>query len=334
MEVDKSNFRQVILDSIKQFDADLDFFNQFQLRRRSFDKIIFCGMGGSALVGNIVLFFEENGYKSLIPKLPLIVHRSYSLPSYADQNSLIICSSYSGQTEETISAYQKAKENDLEVACLTCGGQLAQLCEQNKTPWVKILSTLQPRASLGYQLSAIIKILMAYGLLDQSAKNELPGLSKIIFPAQIENEAKNLCVNLRNKTPIIYSSKENQVLAQIWKIKFNENTKIPAFWNYFPELNHNEMVGWTSTFGHFHFLFLLDDSDLPRIKQRMKITAELLAQKGLSVDFIKISGGTIPEKLFRAIVFGDWLSFHLAIFYGIDPNPVEMVEEFKKKLKE
>jgi len=279
-------------------------------------------------------FFKKNSFSSLIPKLPVLVHRSYFLPPEADQNSLIILSSYSGQTEETISAYQKAKDEDMEIAGLTCGGQLAELFQKNKNPWVKILPTLQPRASLGYQLSALVKIFMAYGLLNQSAGNELTDLSKKIIPAQIENDAKLFCVKLRNNTPIIYCSDKNQALARIWKIKFNENTKIAAFWNVFPELNHNEMVGWTNAFGPFHFLFLQDENDLPQIQKRMKLTAQLLRQKGLTVDFIQLAGDSAPEKLFRGIVYGDWLSYHLAIFYGIDPNPVEMVEEFKRRLIE
>ncbi len=334
MEVDKSNFRQVILDSIKQFDVELDFFNQFQLRRRSFNKVILCGMGGSAIIGNVLFHFKSRKYSPLAIKLPIYIHRSYFLPPEADENALIICISYSGETEEPISAYQKAKEKDLEVAAICCGGLLAQLCTQNKSPWVKILPTLEPRMSLGYQLSALIKIFLAYGLLDQSAKNEIIDLSKKIIPAQIEIEAKNYCARLRNKIPIIYSSDENQALARIWKIMFNENTKIPSFWNIIPELNHNEMAGWTNAFGPFHIIFLQDDEDLTQIKKRMSMTADLLNQKGLSTDFIKLTGDNVLEKLLRGIVFGNWLSYHMALFYGTDPNPIEIIEQLKKMLKD
>lgn len=332
MEVDKSNLRRVILDSIKQFDVDLEFFNQLELKRRSFNKVVLCGMGGSALIGDILSYLKNNNYSPLIVKLPVYIHRSYGLSNETDQNALIICISYSGNTEEPLSAYDKAKQDNLEIAAITSGGKLAELCQQNKTPWVKIPSGLEPRMSLGYQLSALVKIFMAYGLLAASAHNELVGLSKKIIPLEFENESKVLCQKLNRKIPIIYSSDKNLALARIWKIKFNENTKIPAFFNIFPELNHNEMVGWTNPSGPFHFLFLEDADDLTQVQKRMKLTSELLKQKGLPVDFIKLSGDNALEKLFSGIALGDWLSYHLALFYGIDPTPVEMVEEFKKRL--
>jgi len=334
MEVDKSNFRETILNSIKQFDADLEFFNQFDLRRRSFNKVVLCGMGGSALVGDLFEYFKQHNYLSLIVNLPIFIHRAYDLPPNADANTLIICISYSGDTEETLSSFEKAKQDNLEIAAIASGGKLVNLCQKNKTPWIKIPTGLQPRASIGYQLSALIKILMAYGLLNAAAGNELAGLSKKIIPSQIEYEAKILCPALNRQIPIIYSSDKNQVIARIWKIKFNECTKIPAFWNSFPELNHNEMVGWTNAHGPFHFIFLQDDEDLLQIQKRMKLTAELLKQHGLPVDFIKLAGDNALEKLFFGITFGDWFSYHLAIFYGIDPTPVEIVEEFKKRLNE
>lgn len=332
MEVDKSNLRGIIINSVKQLDSDLEFFNQLEIKRRPFDKIMLCGMGGSALVGDILEYFKMHDYSPLIANLPIQIHRNYDLLSGIEEKTLIICSSYSGDTEETLSAYNRAKQEGLEIAALTSGGKLAEFCRRDKTPWIKIPTTLQPRLSLGYQLSAVVKIFMAYGLLAAASGNALTDLSKKIIPSQLELEAKTFCPKLSHKIPIIYASDKNYALARIWKIKFNENTKIPAFWNVFPELNHNEMVGWTNTFGPFHFFFLQDDTDLPQIHKRMKLTAELLKQRDFSVDLIRLSGADVLEKLFWGMVFGDWISYHLALFYGTDPNPVEMVEEFKKKL--
>ena len=333
MEGDKSNLRLIILNSIKQLASEPDFFNQLCLARRSFDKIILCGMGGSALVGDLFDYLKEQKYLPLSLSIPLITHRSYELPPDVNQHSLIICVSYSGQTEETISAYQSAKKQNLEVAAITYGGKLADFCKQNNTPWIKIpQDKMPPRFSLGYQLIALTKIFMAYGLLASSAKDEAVSLANSIDPSLVENDATTLCSRLVNKIPVIYSSKDNELIARLWKIQFNENAKVPAFYNYFPELNHNEMVGWTRSLGPFSFLFLQDDNDSPEIKKRMQLTAKLLQAKNLPVEFVKISGLTSLEKLFRSLVFGDWLSYHLALFYGIDPYPVEMVEEFKKLL--
>ena len=191
---------------------------------------------------------------------------------------------------------------------------------------------MPPRFSLGYQLIALTKIFMAYGLLASSAKDEAVLLAGSLDPSLMENDARALCSKLVHKIPVIYSSSGNELIARLWKIQFNENAKVPAFYNSFPELNHNEMVGWTKSLGPFSFLFLQDENDSPEIKKRMQLTAKLLQEKNLSVEFIKINGLTPLEKLFRSLILGDWLSYHLALFYGIDPYPVEMVEEFKKLL--
>lgn len=335
MEVDKYNLRAVILNSVKQVSAPLSFFNELNLARRSFNKVLVCGVGGSALMGDFLSFFQATGFAPLSPALPIITHRSYDLPADADQKTLVICVSYSGQTEEALSAFSKAKDANLEVAGITCGGQLAELLQKYKTPWIKIpQDNIPPRTSLGYQLAAMVKLLMAYGLLDLSAQNALHALQEKIIPLNLENQAKILCAKLVHKIPVIYSSQDNRVLARLWKICLNENTKVPAFYNFFPELNHNEMVGWTKNLGSFHLLFLRDKDDLPRIKKRMSLTAELLGKQHLPVDFVDIQGENSLEKIFWALIFGDWLSYHLALFYGIDPTPVDMVENLKQRLKE
>lgn len=335
MEVDKSNLRSVILNFANQLNADPDFFNQLCLTRRPFSKIIICGMGGSALAGNFFQYFEERRFAPLLLPIPLKIHRSYSLPPEADDNSLIICVSYSGDTEETISSYQEAKKQNLETACITYGGQLSQLCQQDKTPWIKLPQTkIPPRFSLGYQLAAFVKLFMAYGLLNSSAKNVIASVPEKINPQEMEGPMKLLCAKIANKIPIIYSSNENRILARLWKIQLNENSKVPAFFNSFPELDHNEVVGWTKHLGPFFFLFLYDEDDLPDIQKRMKITDQLIRGRGLNSEFIKLAGQNPLEKIFYAEILGSWLSYHLAIFYGIDPAPVEMVEELKKLLRD
>ncbi|MBU3901604.1 bifunctional phosphoglucose/phosphomannose isomerase [Patescibacteria group bacterium] len=335
MEVDKSNLRSVILNSVSQVNAPLTFFNELHLARRPFNKILICGMGGSALMGDFFSYFQDTGFAPLAPSIPIFTHRSYDLPGSTDQNTLVICVSYSGQTEETLSAFNKAKESHFEVAGITGNGQLAELFQKYKTPWVKIpQNNIPPRTSLGYQLAAMVKILMAYGLLNSSAQSALASLPEKIIPMDFENQARILCAKLNHKIPVIYSSQDNRVLAQLWKICLNENAKIPAFYNFFPELNHNEMVGWTKDLGSFCLLFLRDQNDLPRIKKRMTLTAELLQKQHLSVESIEVAGRDALEKIFWATAFGNWLSYHLALFYGIDPTPVEMVEELKKRLRE
>lgn len=328
---DKYNFREVILSFPDQLRIDLTFLNQLQLQRRSFKKILICGMGGSGLMDD---FFQHlKDFAPLKLPIPFEAHNSYLLPTDADHETLIIVISYSGNTEETISSFEEAQKQNLEIAGLTSGGKLGELFEKNKKPWIKIPANIQPRLSLGFQLNGLIKILMAYGLLAPFAQHEINALAEKLNPAELENQAKELCQKITHKIPVIYASQNNEIMAKLWKIEFNENSKIPAFYNIFPELNHNEMVGWTKNLGPFVLLILNDSDDLPEIKNRMRITAQLLKERQLPVEFIDITGYRAPEKLFNALILGNWLSYHLALFYGQDPTPVEMVEEFKKLIK-
>lgn len=332
-EIDKSNLRRVILNSAAQLRTDLKFSNQLFLKRRRFDKVIFCGMGGSALAGDLLAGLKLKKAAEFSISVPAWTHRSYGLPQDCNENTLLICISYSGNTEETISVLDEAKNKGIEIAGIASGGKLEDLFERNKTPWVKIPSGLPPRCALGYQFSALVKILVGYGIIFQSSQEKLRLLGGQIDPASIENEAKIFCQKLNHKIPIIYSSEENKILARITKIKFNENSKIPAFWNSLPEMNHNEMVGWTKNLGPFSFIFLKDETDLPRIQKRMEFTARLIRKTGLPVDFVEMKGHDALERMFWMLAFGDWVSYHLALFYGIDPFPVEIVEEFKRQLE-
>lgn len=333
MDSDKSNFRQIILDFPKQLSQPLEFFNQIYLKRRHFDKIILAGLGGSALGGDLLYLLKNKKYPELRLSLPIFIHRSYELPPDCDEQTLLICVSYSGNTEETISVFEKARENNIEIAGLCSGGTLAESFLKNQIPWVKIPSGLPPRCALGWQMSGLAKILVGYGLLAQSFLDKLEFLAKSLDASELENEARLLCPKIAQKIPVIYSSEENKALARIMKIKFNENAKTPAFFNSFPELNHNEMAGWTKNFSPFTFLFLKDSDDLPRVQKRMNLTAQILADLGLKSETIEIKGSEPLEKIFKNLIFGDWLSYHLALFYGVDPTPVELVEELKKRMK-
>lgn len=333
MEPNKHNLRETISETPSQLEYEPDFFNQLLLRRQSFNKVIICGLGGSALLGDFLIFFKEKKMASLAPSIPVIVHRSYGLPVSVDENSLIICISYSGNTEETISAFEAAKEKGLEIAGIACGGKLADLCQENKCPWVKLPdSPMPPRYSTGYQLRALIKILMAYGLLTNPPHAEFKALAEKISPRTIENEAKLKAAKLLHKIPVVYASGINHILAYLWKIDFNENAKVPSFYNSFPELNHNEINGWSENAGGFYFLMLQDPEDHPRIIKRMEITAQLMKDSGMNGEMIKIQGDNALEKLFWVSIYGHFLAYHLSLIRGVDPFPVPIVDELKKRL--
>ena len=332
MNIDKSNMKKVITDFPKQFADGLDVAKDVMVRpaHHDFNQLIFCGMGGSALPAEILKIL--GGFYEW--PMAIKIHKGYGLPARISPKALVFAISYSGNTEETISSYEEAKKRNLTIIGITTGGKLAELCERNKTPLVKIPKTgIQPRSALGYQFAALIKVLSNSGIIE-SLNKKILALSKNLKPKKLEKLGKNLAKKIKGKIPIIYASDKYKALAQIWKINFNENSKSPAFWNYFPELNHNEMEGMAYATTPFHVLILKDENDHPRIKQRMDVTAELLKNKGLGVDIIKIpKEKNLLTKIFSNILLSLWTSYYLALEYETDPTPVKTVEEFKKKLK-
>jgi glucose/mannose-6-phosphate isomerase len=150
--------------------------------------------------------------------------------------------------------------------------------------------------------------------------------------AALEERGKELAKKLVGKTPVIYTTAKYKSVAMVWKIKFNENAKTPAFWNFFPELNHNEMVGWTLPQGKFFVFMLKDAGTHPQNLKRIDITAELLRKQGVEVEILDMEGGSVYSRVFTNIALGDFTSYYLALEYGQDPTPVAMVEDLKKML--
>ena len=329
-KIDKSNMRKIILDFPKQFRVGFESAKNVKVPG-NFDKVLICGMGGSALPADILKMWLS-AYKIA---LPLEVRRNYGLPHRIDNKYLIICISYSGNTEETLYAFKEALRKKLPLAAITTGGKLAKLCQKYKIPSAVIPAGFQPRMALGFQFTALMKILSNCKIVENNLE-DIPTLEKNLEPKKLENQGKKLAKKLKNKIPIIYTSDKLKSLARIWKIKFNENSKTPAFYNYFPELNHNEMIGYEGQPAlntNQRVIILRDPADYPRNLKRMKLTAEILKKKGVGVDIVELKGKDILYKIFSNILLGDWASYYLALEYGIDPTPVKINEEFKKKMK-
>ncbi len=240
---------------------------------------------------------------------------------------MIIVNSYSGNTEESISAFKEALKKKLSLAVITSGGKLEKLCIKNKIPMAIIPKGFQPRMALGFQFSALAKILINCKILKDKTK-EILSLEKSLNPRILRNKGQKIAERIKG-IPVIYASYPMKNLAKIWKINFNENSKRPSFFNFFPELNHNEMVGFEKAKSIFH-LIILKDEDL-RIAKRMRLTSKILKVK---TDFIELKGKTVLEKIFSNILLSDWVSFYFAKKEGIDPIPVNIIiEKFKKMLK-
>src|SRR3989344_258734 len=342
--IDKSNMRQVILDFPKQFQGGVEAARKIDLSKyqnlRS--PIVICGMGGSASVGDLLKVWLRHEYLG-VSQFEVLIYRDYHFPKLERKEGvwepLIVAISYSGNTEEALSAYEQAQKRQLPLVSMATGGKLKKFALRDGTPFIQIPKTgIQPRSSLGYQFGALVALLEKLGVFSHET-NKVFELEHALMPERLEEAAKKIARTLADSIPLIYASAAWRELAHIVKIKFNEHAKTPAFWNYFPELNHNEMTGFATQnqkrktkYQKFHVLILEDAGDHPRTKKRMRLTAKLLAKKGIRSTLIPIKGKTILQKIFTILLLGDWIAYYTAILRGVDPTPVTMVEESKRFL--
>lgn len=333
--LDKENLRQIIIDSAKQFSDGMNLAKDIKIEGK-FKSLEISGMGGSSLPANILRIYLSSLYaknRTDKKRFGIFQNRFYTLPHEAYDNCLNFFASYSGNTEETIASLKEAIRHKLPSIGFATGGELVELCKKNNVPCVILPAGIQPRYATGYFFAAMFQVLVNSGMVEDKT-NELVRLSaKLALDIKkFENQGKKLAKKLAGKTPIIYSSPRYKSIAMIWKIKFNENAKTPAFYNFFPELNHNEMVGFTLPQGKFHIITLLDKQDHPQDIKRMQITAKLLRKKGIETTIIEMEDSNIFNTIFTTLLLGDWTSYYLALEYGQDPTPVDMVEDLKKQL--
>ena len=302
------------------------------------NKVIILGMGGSAIGGEIVrhLALSET-------EVPVWVHRDYSLPSFVDEDTLVIASSYSGNTEETLSAFTESLKTPAKKLVLTTGGKLKSLADKGDIPVFTIDYRAPPRAAFPHGFVPLVGIFQKLGLLrDKSAdlREALDILNKLLREYAetvplVSNQAKRLATNLQGRIAIIYGAGILSGVAQRWKTQLNENSKTWAFFEVFPELNHNAVVGYEfpPEVKERIFVLLLRSSLLhPRILLRYEATAKLLAKAGVNYEFVEAVGQTAMAQVLSLVLLGDYLSFYLAMLNEIDPTPVDSIDLVKDYL--
>lgn len=333
---DPEDMKTIISDSPAQFRAGLAAAAQVKIPGEPFRCVQGAGMGGSAMAFDLIR-------DARLSRVPIHVHRNYDLPPRLKaKKPLVIASSFSGDTEETLSAYEAARAQKLPLLGIATGGELAGRCKKHRREGVRFVRipaepvSMQPRSATGYMFGIVTRVLDRHGLAVKEAVEAVESLAEPLekFMETAHKQAERLLPGLRQGTPVIYASERYASVARIFKIKINENAKTPAFWNVFAELNHNEMVGWTQRRGPFHIVFLRDGQEDPRIVKRMDLTRELLCEHGVPSAVVEITGQTLLEKLFCTLLVADWASYELALALGVDPTPVEMVEDFKGRLKD
>jgi len=317
--------KDAIVGFAEQFAYQPKIENKGRLKKHK--NFVVLGMGGSHLAADIVQAYN--------PHLPLVIHSDYGLPALdlkTLRQSLIIACSYSGNTEEVLAGFENARKQKLPLAVIAVGGKLLELAKKHRFPYIQLPNTgIQPRSALGFSFMALMALMNEKKVLIEAKK-----LVKSLSPRKFEKKGKILAQEMRGTIPVVYSSFLNRAIAYNWKIKFNENTKIPAFCNVIPEMNHNEMTGFDTIpttkklSQNIFFLFLTDSADHPRNTKRMKISEKLYKERGIKARQVVLSGKTSLEKIFSSLLLADWTSLFLAEYYGVESEKVPMVEDFKK----
>jgi glucose/mannose-6-phosphate isomerase len=299
-------------------------------------NVVFAGMGGSALSAEFVHIF---------PKLtvPYVIAKGYSVPAFVDEHSLVVCASYSGNTEETLSALEEAEKKGAKIAVIAHGGKLLEQARANNYALAELPECPQPRTATLYGYRAIVELLVAAKAVEASIITELESIVDSLEQAVAEwaatvptsdNLAKQLAQQLVGKTPIIYGGAVTYPAAYKWKISVNENAKNTAWCNQLPEFNHNEFIGWSShpVEKPFAVVDLISSYEHERVLKRFEVTDRLLSGMRPKAIRVEAKGSSVLEHMLYLVLLGDFATTYLALLNGVNPTPVELVEKFKKEL--
>ncbi len=337
---DRSEFRQLLIDFPKQVEDAVRIGKKFSPpnKRLHINNIVVSGLGGSAIGGDLL-----RSYLAGEITIPFVVNRHYCLPEFVDGRTLVVISSYSGNTEETIAAHADAKKRKARVLCISSNGETAQMAKKFKQPLITIPKGYPPRAALGY---SFFPMLMAFTKMKLIKPREadiketismLKKKSKEYGALSDKNPAFRLAKQLFMKLPIIYTAAERfDVVNLRWRGQIAENAKQLAFGHVLPEMNHNELVGWKVLRRMMEedmvVLFLRDKFDHERVQLRMNITKDIVNQYASKVIEVHSEGKSLLTRMFSLIYLGDWVSYYLAILNGVDPTPVKVIDYLKNEL--
>ncbi len=335
---DTQNQFKVLKETYKQIEFSWNNdINLGNLLEKKFNQIIISGLGGSAISGELMQNFLIDDLS-----ISIFINRNYHLPNFANENTLFIASSYSGNTEETLEAFNSALKNKCSIISLTIGGKLEELSLINNIPIIKLQSGYQPRYALGVSFFSLLKVFQELKIISNHNNFVLRIIKIWKKKGEEYSSENNLALHyaelLIGFLPIIYSVQDyTNALGNRFKAQLNENSKMHAFHNVYPELNHNEIIGWEN-FSESQFrakvINIIDEVYHPQIKKRFTIITELIRSKDVDIIELHSDGNSFKERLLDLIYLIDWITYYSAILRSKDPSEIDYINLLKKKLVE
>ena len=339
--LDASDMLGLLVSFPQQLEEAGKIMNQVRLspKGRTIRNVVVAGMGGSAIGGDLLRNYLVDEID-----LPILVNREYSLPRFLGAATLVFASSYSGNTEETLSACRQALQRGSQVIGIASGGELARLAAREGFPLISIPTGYPPRMALGYLFTVLLLSMSKLGFIGDQGKNlreaqiliHRKGMQYGPSVPLTENQAKQMALKLYGKLPVFYAwSHHFEAVALRWRGQLAENSKQMSTHHLFPEMNHNEIVGWGApqVLMDKNVVVLLRDSEEPKsIEKRIEVTKELIAPSVGEITEVWADGSCLLARLFSLLCLGDYVSFYLAMLNGVDPTPVERIEELKRRL--
>ncbi len=339
--MDKTGFKKLLLNFHEQVDAAPKLVDaaKLQIDAARIRQVVYIGMGGSAITGDLL---NDALFAQL--KVPVSVVRGYTTPGYCSENTLVVACSYSGNTEETLSALQSVAGSGAQFICVTSGGKITKLARKNNWGLITLPDGYPPRMALGFMFFTLYHALGRADLFS-GYQSDLSQLSRFLKEEIHKHDldahnghilAMELAKTIQHSIPVIYSSAPFLATVSLrWQNQMHENAKSLAFRNVLPEMNHNEIVGWemdSDVRSALVAIFLENETPHPRIKQRIELSKKLIKSGGNKVVDIYSHGTDTLEKIFSLIILGDWVSYYLAAFYKKDPIAIENINYLKEEL--
>lgn len=302
---------------------------QLSSSEKEISNVLISGLGGSGIGGSIVSQLVD---KEAI--VPINVNKDYFIPGYVNQNTLVIICSYSGNTEETLSAMTLAREKNAQITCITSGGEVLDIAKEHNLNHIVIPGGMPPRACLSYSLTQLFYILSHFGIIGNAFGAELEASVKLLENEEenIIEEAKSIAGKLFNKTPIIYSTASTEGVSVRFRQQLNENAKMLCWHHVFPEMNHNELVGWRKQNKELAIVIFRNETDDGRIQKRMEICKEIFTKYTSTIIEIHSKGNSSLEKALYLIHLGDWVSWFLSELNKVDAMEIDVINHLKSEL--